>query len=106
MADGEKNDKDKLSDIHNGIAYFSKAIEINPAFVSGYLNRGMAYFKLKEPDSAFYNIKKVLDLYPRYPKLDEMLFNIGVNFYMEKRYPQAIYAWQLALKSGVPNSDI
>jgi len=106
MSDGEKTEAQRIDDLHKGIAYFSKAIEIDPSFVSGYLNRGMAYFKLKQPDSAFYNINKVMELYPRYPKLDEMLFNIGVNFYMEKRYPEAIRTWQTTLKTSVPGSDI
>lgn len=106
MSDLEKNDSLRVKDLHLGISYFSKAIDINPAFVSGYLNRGMAYFKLKEPDSAFYNIKKVLELYPRYPKLDEMLFNIGVNYYLEKRYNEAVRVWLTARQASVPNSDI
>ncbi len=97
-ADLEKDEKKKNESIRKGIAYFTRAIEINPAFVSGYLNKGMAYFKLKEPDSAVYNLNKVRELYPKYPKLDEMFFNVGVNFYMEKRYPEAINAWQTCLK--------
>lgn len=98
MSDGEKTEEARVSDLHNGIRYFTRAIEINPAFVSGYLNRGMAYFKLKQPDSAYDNIKKVWELYPRYPKVAEMMYNIGVNFYVEKRYPQAIKAWNTALQ--------
>lgn len=99
-ADYIKDEQKKRESIRNGIRYFSKAIEINPAFVSGYLNRGMAHFKLKEPDSAIYNLKKVQELYPRYPKLDEMFFNIGVNFYVEKRYNEAIDCWRHSLKSN------
>jgi protein O-mannosyl-transferase len=106
MADGIKDEKKRDESIRTGIRYFSKAIEINPAFVSGYLNRGMAYFKLKVPDSAIYNLNKVRELYPRYPKLDEMFFNVGVNFYMNKRFPEAINAWQTCLKIAVPNSSI
>lgn len=100
MSDYIKDEKKKEESIRNGIKYFSRAIEINPAFVSGYLNRGMAYFKLKVPDSAIYNLKKVQELYPRYPKLDEMFFNVGVNFYVEQKFPQAIDAWQHSLKSN------
>jgi len=97
----------KVESIRNGIKYFTKAIEINPSFVSGYLNRGMAYFKLKKPDSAAYNLGKVWELYPKYPKLDEMFFNVGVNFYMEQRYAEAIKAWQTSLKitPGYPQSQ-
>jgi tetratricopeptide (TPR) repeat protein len=98
MADLYKDSIQREHSIREGIKYFSKAIEINPAFVSGYVNRGMAYFKLKQPDSAYYNLKKVWELYPRYPKLDELLFNVGVNFYVQQRYNEAISAWQTCLK--------
>ena len=102
-ADLEKDTIGKYFDLHEGIKYYDKAIDIDPAFVSGYLNRGMAYFNLRLPDSAMYNLKKVQELYPRYPKLDEMLFNVGVNFYVNKRYNDAINAWQTALKSNPDN---
>ncbi len=98
MADLYKDSTQREHSIRQGIKYFSKAIEINPAFVSGYVNRGMAYFKLKQPDSAYYNLRKVWELYPRYPKLDELLFNVGVNFYVQQRYTEAINAWQTCLK--------
>jgi tetratricopeptide (TPR) repeat protein len=98
MSDGEKNDADRISDLHKGITYFTRAIEINPSFVSGFLNRGMAYFKLKQPDSAYYNVRKVWELYPRYPKVAEMMYNIGVNFYVDKRYQEAIQSWNTALQ--------
>jgi protein O-mannosyl-transferase len=104
MADYEIDTFKKLDDIHTGIKYFSKAIEINPAFVSGYLNRGMAYFKLRRPDSALFNLNKVKELYPRYPKLDEMYFNVGVNFYMNQQYNEAMNVWQGAIKMSPPNT--
>ncbi len=105
-ADLETDEKKKEEDIRTGIKYFSKAIQINPKFVSGYLNRGMAYFKLKQPDSSIVNLDSVRILYPRYPKLDEMYFNVGVNFYMNKKYPEAIRTWQVCKSIAVPNSPI
>jgi len=98
MSDGEKTEKERISDLHNGIKYFTRAIEINPSFVSGFLNRGMAYFKLKEPDSAYVNIRRVWELYPKYPKVAELMYNIGVNFYVDRKFPQAMNAWNTALQ--------
>ncbi len=98
MADAEKDSLTRIQDIHKGIGYFDRAIEIDPVFVSGFLNRSMAYFKLKRPDSAAMNLDMVRKLYPRYPKLDEMYYNIGVNFYVNKQYQQAINAWQITLQ--------
>ena len=97
-ADEEKDSVGKNFDLREGIKYYDRAIEIDNAFVSGYLNRGMAYFNLRLPDSAIANLEKVRTLYPRYPKLDDMYFNVGVNFYVNKRYNEAIAAWQTALK--------
>jgi len=97
-ADEEKDSVGKNFDLREGIKYYDKAIEIDPAFVSGFLNRGMAYFNLRLPDSAISNLEKVRTLYPRYPKLDDMFFNVGVNFYVNKRYDKAIAAWQTALQ--------
>ncbi len=98
MADGEKDEKGKNYDLHKGIEYYNTAINIDNAFVSGYVNRGMAYFNLRQPDSALWNLDKVRQLYPKYPKLDEMFFNVGVNFYVNKRYPEAVNVWRTTLK--------
>ncbi len=96
-ADLEKDTVGKEFDLREGIKYYDKAISIDPAFVSGFLNRGMAYFNLRMPDSAIANLEKVRALYPRYPKLDDMFFNVGVNFYVNRRFNEAIKAWQTAL---------
>ena len=98
MADAEKDSVKRVEDIHKGLGYFDKAIEIDPVFVQGFLNRSMAYFKLKRADSSMMNLDMVRKLYPRYPKLDEMYYNIGVNFYVEKQYQMAINAWQVTLQ--------
>jgi tetratricopeptide (TPR) repeat protein len=98
MADAEKDSVKRVEDIHKGLSYFDKAIEIDPVFVQGFLNRSMAYFKLKRADSSMMNLDMVRKLYPRYPKLDEMYYNIGVNFYVEKQYQMAINAWQVTLQ--------
>ncbi len=98
MAYDEKDSLKGVDDIHKGISYFDKALEIDPVHVSSFLNRSMAYLKLKRPDSAAMNLDMVRKLYPRYPNMDEMYYNIGVNFYMNKQYQLAINAWQISLQ--------
>ena len=98
MAYDEKDSMKGVDDIHKGISYFDKALEIDPVHVSSFLNRSMAYLKLKRPDSAAMNLDMVRKLYPRYPGMDEMYYNIGVNFYMNKQYQLAINAWQISLQ--------
>ncbi len=105
MAETEPDSLSRISDIKKGIHYFDRAIELDPSFVSGYLNRGMAYFKLKEPDSAFYNINMVRQLYPRYPRLSEMFFNVGVNFFVAKRYREAMNVWQMTVQMDPNNAQ-
>lgn len=101
LSENEKTEWQRQHSIHTGLKYFAKAIEINPSFVSGYANSGMAYFKLKKPDSAFYSFSKVAELYPRYPRLGEMFYNVGVNFYLEKRYSEAIKSWNICLRMDI-----
>ena len=36
--------------------------------------------------------------YPKYPKMEEIYYNLGVCYYMKKMIPQAIQQWQTSLK--------
>jgi tetratricopeptide (TPR) repeat protein len=42
-----------------------KAIELNPGYVGGYLNRGNTYLKMKEFDRAIENYNKAIDINPK-----------------------------------------
>ncbi len=81
-----------------GVGYYNKTLEIHPTFVSGYMNRGVAYLKLDMPDSAKVNYDKAMALYPNYPKLYEVYYNLGVCFYMAGRAQEAIGIWQTVMK--------
>jgi hypothetical protein len=94
----EKTEEQKKRDIHEGIAYLDKAISLHKTYVSSYLNKALAYFKLRQPDSVVINLDVVRRMYPNHPKLPEMYYNAGVNFYLNKQYPQAVSAWQITLK--------
>ncbi len=98
MSEREKDESKKIEDLHKGIAYINKELSINNTHVSGYFNRGQAYLKLHQPDSAKYNMDMVLKLFPKYPNMAEIYYNIGVNYYLDKRYPEAIGIWKTVLK--------
>ncbi len=97
-AEIEKDSLKKRDDLHMGLMYYNKALELHNTFVSGYMNRFVAYLKLNEPDSAKANLDMVRMYYPKYPKMEEIYYNLGVCYYMKKEIPQAIGAWQISLK--------
>lgn len=84
--------------LRTGIRYYNKALEVHPTFVSGYMNRGVAYLKLDMPDSAKANYDMAKTLYPNYPKLYEVYYNLGVCFYLTGRVQDAVNIWQMVLK--------
>jgi tetratricopeptide (TPR) repeat protein len=54
--------------------------------------------KLNMPDSAKANYDQVKTLYPNYPKMEEIYYNLGVCYYLNGMKPQAIGVWQTSLK--------
>jgi protein O-mannosyl-transferase len=94
----EKDEQAKRADLHEGIALLNRALELHPTYVTSYLNKGLAYFKLKEPDSEKVNLDKVKSMYPNHPKLPEMYYNLGVMYYFNKNYPAAVDAWRSTLQ--------
>ena len=97
-AETEKDSVKKKQLLHKAIGYYDKAISIHTTFVSSYMNRGIAYFYLNEPDSAKYNYDMVIKYYPNYAKIHEIYYNLGVNFYFHKRIPEAIEIWKKVVK--------
>ncbi len=97
-AEEEPDTVKKRDELHRGLVYYHKATEIHNTFVSGYMNTFVAYLKLNEPDSAKTNLDLVKMYYPNYPKLEEIYYNLGVCYYMQKKIPQAIQQWQTSLK--------
>lgn len=94
MAEAEKDTVKKFEALRTGVKYYNKVLEIHPTFVSGFMNRGVAYLKLGIPDSARFNYDMARKLYPNYPKLYEVYYNLGVCYYLSGRLPEAITIWQ------------
>jgi tetratricopeptide (TPR) repeat protein len=98
MAEAEKDTVKKFQALREGVKYYNKVLEIHPTFVSGFMNRGVAYLKLGIPDSARYNYDMARKLYPNYPKLYEVYYNLGVCYYLTGRIVEAIGIWQEVMK--------
>jgi hypothetical protein len=55
--------------LYKGIAFLTHAIELHPRYVNGYLNLGLANFKLRKDFEALYYWKNAERLYPNNPYL-------------------------------------
>jgi protein O-mannosyl-transferase len=55
--------------LYKGITFLKHAIDLHPRYVNGYLNLGLAHFKLKKDFEALYYWKMAERLYPNNPYL-------------------------------------
>lgn len=64
---GFKNKREAA--LFKGISFLEHAVELHPRYVNGYLNLGLAYFKLRKDFEALYYWKNAERLYPNNPYL-------------------------------------
>lgn len=114
MADFAKTEKERVYDLRMGIKLLDKAIEIHPTFVAGYLNQGIAYYKLGSLDSAKMKLAKVRELYPNYPTLPGILSLIA-NEHMKRgwndygrvgKYQEAIVEFKKGIEADSTIADL
>jgi tetratricopeptide (TPR) repeat protein len=77
-----KNDQNltmRQRSLYKGIGYLKHATNLHPRYVNGYLNLGLAYYKLKRDREALYYWKHAERLYPNNPYLK----NYYIVFYNE-----------------------
>lgn len=55
--------------LQRGIGYLEKAVSLHPRYVNGFLNLGLAWFKLRDDQKALYYWKRAENLYPNNPYL-------------------------------------
>lgn len=66
----EGNYKDKReAALYKGVKFLKHAVELHPRYVNGYLNLGLAHFKLKKDFEALFYWKNAEKLYPNNPYL-------------------------------------
>lgn len=83
--------------LKRGIGYLERAVQLHPRYVNGFLNLGLAHFKLGEDNKAIYYWKCAEDLYPNNPYLRNyyqvyynMLKNRGDNAFKAGNYTLAV----------------
>ncbi len=59
----------KEAALYKGIRFLEHAVELHPRYVNGYLNLGLAYFKLRKDFEALFYWKNAERLYPNNPYL-------------------------------------
>ena len=97
--------------IKKAIYHLSKSVSIHKEYVNGYLNLGVAYFKLKDYDKARTNWEIAKQIYPNNPFLKTNLKLLGSVYYNDamrmgaKRPVDAQKLLEKALEVDPNNSD-
>jgi hypothetical protein len=73
----------KEAAIYKGIGYLKRAVNLHPRYVNGYLNLGLAYYKLGIYDSTILYWKMAQYFYPSNPYLDNY-YQVYKNTLLEK----------------------
>ena len=80
------------------IAYFNKAIEINPKLAEAYYNRGLVYKEKGQYDKAISDFTKAIEINPRHA---DAYYSRGVVYYYKKDYEKALDDFYKAQKLGL-----
>jgi len=114
IADDQKTDSARNKYLYDAIKLLNHAIIIHPKFVAGFLNRGIAWYKLGNMANAKANLDSAKALYPTYPTLPGIYKLIGED-YMKKgwdkygkmgKYPEAINEFIKGIAIDSTNSDL
>ncbi|NDC40750.1 MAG: tetratricopeptide repeat protein [Chitinophagia bacterium] len=114
MSDYETNEKVKGDELQKAIKLLDHALELHPKFVAGYLNQGIAYFKLGQIPEAKRCIDSVKANYPNYPTL-KTLYNLLADYYLKQgwnkygkigKYPEAIEEFKKGLAIDSTNFEL
>jgi hypothetical protein len=112
MADTTKDKVREKELILKSIYYLDRSVKIHPKYVNGYLNLGVAYFKLKDYDKAKANWDKVKEIFPNNPYLKRNYPLLG-NSYMNdalsigaKEPEKAIQMLEKGVEADPSNPDI
>jgi tetratricopeptide (TPR) repeat protein len=86
----------KKGQYDQAIAYYNKALELNPRDTDAYRNRGVEYAQKGQLDQAIADYTKTLELNPRFPM--NPYINRGVAYLFKYQLDQAITDFTKALE--------
>lgn len=97
--------------LQKAIFHLNRSIEIHKSYVNGYLNIGVAYFKLKEYDKAKENWEKARKIFPNNPYVKKNFSLLGSVYYNDamkigpKNLQEAINLLEKAIAADPQNVD-
>ncbi len=94
----EKDTTARNEDLHESIKLFNKALSLDSTYVTAYLNRGLAYYRLNQPDSSYESLIKTKALLSNHAQLPELFYNNAVLYINKQQYAKAINSLQISLK--------
>ncbi len=90
--EGEFTNPQKLTprerSLYKGIGYLKHAVALHPRYVNGYLNLGLAYYKLNRDRESLYYWKHAEKLYPNNPYLKNY-YIVFYNALLQRGYQKA-----------------
>lgn len=97
--------------INKGIYHLQRSVKIHDKYVNGYLNVGVAYFKLKDYEKAKQNWNIAKKIYPNNPFIKRNFELLGATYFNEgmivgaKNIPEAIVWLEKAVEIDSTNAE-
>jgi protein O-mannosyl-transferase len=88
LSERPNNKKHEKEYLNKAIGYLNHALELHPKYVNGYLNLGLAYFKLADYNKAEEAWGRAYQLYPSNPYLG-MYYRVLANVYVNQAFADA-----------------
>lgn len=88
LSERPENKKHEKEYLNKAIGYLNHALELHPKYVNGYLNLGLAYFKMPDYNKAEEIWGKAYQLYPSNPYLG-MYYRVLSNVYVNQAFADA-----------------
>lgn len=88
--------------LNQAIAAFTKSLEILPTYSDAWGQRGLAYYRLKQPQAALFDYNKSVEYNPQN---STSWSNMGAVYFESKQYKEALNAYEKAIQSNPNNVD-
>ena len=94
----EKDTTARNADLHEAVRLFDKAIANDSDYVIAWVNRGVTYYRLGEPDSSYFNLVKAKALLSNHAQLPELFYNNAVLYMDKRQYAKALNSLKISLQ--------
>jgi hypothetical protein len=101
----EKDSTAIITDLHEALGLFNKAISLDSAYVTAYINKGKVFYRLGEEDSNYNSLSTAQRLLPNHAELPGLFYNNAVLYINKQQYSKAMNSLQVSLKLN-PNYSL